>query len=120
MVTIAQEHENDREAIAKVMAFAAESLQTSRVELCSADAGPATAVMSVGSGLATQVGARVLEAGIAIGPEVQSAGGEMGVPIRLGLATARRAVRQMARRSDAAESLGRRPRTGCGDSLASR
>ena len=78
MVTIAQEHENDREAIAKVMAFAADALQTSRVELCSADAGPATAVMSVGSGLATELGSRVLEAGISIGPEIESAGGEDG------------------------------------------
>ena len=84
MVTIAQEHENDREAVATVMAFAAEALLTSRVELCSADAGPATSVMGVGSGLATQLGSRVLEAGISIGPEVESAGAEMGVPIRLG------------------------------------
>src|SRR5688572_18243359 len=84
MVTIAQDHEDDREAIAKLIAFAADALQTSRVELCSADAGPVTAVMSNGSGLATELGARVLQAGIAIGPEGSSAGGEQGVPIRLG------------------------------------
>jgi DNA-binding NtrC family response regulator len=84
IVAIAQQHEDDREAIAKVMSFAAEALQTSRVELCSADAGPVTAVMGVGSAVATKVGQRTLEAGIVIGPEVQEAGGEMGVPIRLG------------------------------------
>ena len=84
VVAIAQEQESDRAAIAKVMAFAADSLQTSRIELCSSDAGPATAVMSAGSGVATNVGARILEAGIPIGPEAQGAGVEMGVPIRFG------------------------------------
>jgi transcriptional regulator with PAS, ATPase and Fis domain len=84
LVALVQEHEVDRDAIAKVMARAAESLQTSRIEVCSADGGPATVIMSAGSGLATLVGARVLEAGIAIGPEAGSAGRELGVPIRLG------------------------------------
>ena len=84
MVTIVQEQEDDRTAIAKLMTHAAELLQTSRMELCSADAGPATAVITVGSGLPTEIGARVLQAGIAIGPDAQSAGGEQGVPIRLG------------------------------------
>jgi DNA-binding NtrC family response regulator len=84
MVTIVQDHEDDRAAIGKVMTFVADALQTSRIELCSADAGPATAVMSVGSGLATDLGPRVLQAGIAIGPDGEGAGGEHGVPIRLG------------------------------------
>ena len=84
MLAIVQEHEDDREAIVKVMTFAAESLHTSRIELCSSDAGPATAIVSVGAGLATQLGRRILEAGIAIGPDVEGAGGELGVPIRLG------------------------------------
>jgi DNA-binding NtrC family response regulator len=84
MVTIVQDHEDDRAAIGKVMSFAADALQTSRVELCSADAGPTTAVISVGSGLPTALGPRVLQAGIAIGPDADGAGGEQGVPIRLG------------------------------------
>ncbi len=84
MVTIVQDHENDRAAIAKLMSFTAEELQTSRIELCSGDAGPATAVLSHGSGLATELGPRVVQAGIAIGPDAGSAGGEQGVPIRLG------------------------------------
>ena len=84
MVTIVQDHEDDRAAIGKVMSCAADALQTSRVELCSADAGPTTVVMSVGAGLATTLGTRVLQAGIAIGPDVDGAGGEQGVPIRLG------------------------------------
>jgi hypothetical protein len=84
MVTIVQEQEDDRAATAKLMSFVADALQTSRIELCSGDAGPATAVMSGGSGLATELGPRVLQAGIAIGPETGSAGGEHGVPVRLG------------------------------------
>jgi hypothetical protein len=83
MVTIVQDHEDDRAAIGKVMSFVADALQTSRIELCSADAGPATAVMSVGSGLRTELGPRILQAGIAIGPDVDGAGAEHGVPIRL-------------------------------------
>jgi DNA-binding NtrC family response regulator len=84
LVAIVQEHESDRDAIAKVMACVAESLQTSRIELCSSDGGPATAIMSAGSGLSTELGPRVLDAGIAIGPVTGSAGGELGAPVRLG------------------------------------
>jgi DNA-binding NtrC family response regulator len=84
MVTIVQEQEDDRAAIAKLIPFAADALHASRIEVCSADAGPATAVMSTGSGIATELGPRVLRAGIAIGPESGTAGGEHGVPIRLG------------------------------------
>jgi DNA-binding NtrC family response regulator len=85
MVAIAQDHENDRDAIAKLMSFAAEALHASRLELCSSDAGPATSVASVGSGLPTGLGRRVLQAGVAIGPESDGGGGgEHGVPIRLG------------------------------------
>jgi DNA-binding NtrC family response regulator len=84
LVTIVQEQGDDRAAIAHVLSCVADVLESSRVELCSDDAGPATAVMSAGSGLATELGPRVLQAGIAIGPEDGIAGGEEGVPIRLG------------------------------------
>jgi DNA-binding NtrC family response regulator len=85
IVAVAQEHEHDREAVASVLAFVAQSLHPSRMELCSADAGPVTPVLNIGSGLPTQLGRRVLEAGIAIGTEGNSSGGgECGVPIRLG------------------------------------
>ena len=40
MVVMARDEEHDRDAVRKVLAFAAESLQTSRIDLCSADAGP--------------------------------------------------------------------------------
>jgi DNA-binding NtrC family response regulator len=84
MVTMVQSHEDDRAAIARLMAFAADALQTSRLELCSSDAAPATAILSNGSCLPTELGPRVVRAGIAIGPETGTAGGEQGVPIRLG------------------------------------
>jgi DNA-binding NtrC family response regulator/tetratricopeptide (TPR) repeat protein len=83
LVTLAQENESDREAVREMLTFVAESLQSSRVDLWSADAGPATVVSSVGSGLATTVGTRILEAGIPIDTG-DRAGGELGVPIRLG------------------------------------
>jgi len=84
LVTIVQDLEDDRTAIAKTLSCVADALRSSRIELCSADAGPATALMSAGSGLATELGPRVLRAGIAIGPEAGSAGREQGVPVRLG------------------------------------
>ncbi len=84
MVVMARDEEQDREAVRKVLAFAAESLRTSRIDLCSADAGPDTTVLSVGSGLATGLGSRVLDAGIVIDTCTGSAGGELGVPVRVG------------------------------------
>ncbi|HZM60403.1 MAG TPA: sigma 54-interacting transcriptional regulator [Vicinamibacterales bacterium] len=83
LVTLAQENESDREAVRGVLAFVAESVQSSRLDLWSADAGPSTIVSSAGSGLPTTVGPRVLEAGILIDTGDRS-GGELGVPIRLG------------------------------------
>jgi len=83
MVAIARDEEEDREAVRRVLAFAGESLQASRLDVWSADAGPDTVVLSVGTGLSTALGPRVLAAGIVIdtrgGP-----GGELGVPVRLG------------------------------------
>jgi two-component system, NtrC family, response regulator AtoC len=84
MVVIARDEEHDRDAVRKVLAFAAEALQTSRIDLCSSDAGPDTVVQSVGSGLATALGSRVLDAGITIDTCTGSAGGELGVPVRVG------------------------------------
>jgi DNA-binding NtrC family response regulator len=84
LLTIVQEQEDDRAAIAKTLSCVADELESSRIEVCSGDAGPTTAVISAGSGLPTELGPRVIQAGMAIGPEDGSAGGERGVPIRLG------------------------------------
>jgi len=84
MVVMARDEEQDREAIRKVLAFTAQSLQTSRIDVCSADAGPDTTVLSVGTGMATALGPRVLDAGIVIDGCTGSGGGELGVPVRVG------------------------------------
>ncbi len=84
LVTIAQGEENDDDAVTRVLELTAHTLQASRIEMCSADAGPPTAVSSLGGGIATRLGPRVLEAGIAIGPEPGDPSREVGVPVRLG------------------------------------
>ncbi len=84
LVRIAQEEEDDGRALQRILAAAAAELQTSRVDLVSADAGPATALMSAGSGLPTHLGTRVVDAGISIPVEMQNGGREAGVPVRLG------------------------------------
>ena len=84
MVVMARDEDEDRSAVRKVLVFAAGSLQTSRIDLCSADAGPHTTILSIGTGLATALGSRVLDAGIAIDTCAGGAGGELGVPVRVG------------------------------------
>jgi transcriptional regulator of acetoin/glycerol metabolism len=84
MVVMARDEEHDRDAIRKVLSFAAESLETSRIDLYSADAGPATAILSLGTGMATALGRRVLDGGIVIDGCTEAAGGELGVPVRVG------------------------------------
>ena len=84
MVVMARDEDEDCDAVRKVMAFAAGALQASRIDLCSADAGPDTTVLSIGSGLATVLGSRVLDAGIAIDTCTGGTGGELGVPVRIG------------------------------------
>jgi transcriptional regulator with PAS, ATPase and Fis domain len=84
MVVIARDEEDDRDAARKVLTFASGSLQTSRIDLCSADAGPDTTVLSVGSGLPTTLGSRVLDAGIVIDTCTGGGGGEIGAPVRVG------------------------------------
>jgi DNA-binding NtrC family response regulator/tetratricopeptide (TPR) repeat protein len=84
LVHLAHENEDDRHAVQRVLERAARELSPSRIELLSADAGPTSAIVSVGSGLATQIGERVLEAGIVLESEVGHGAREIGVPVRLG------------------------------------
>ena len=84
MIEMARDEGEDRDAVRKVIAFAARSLHTSRIDLCSSDAGPDSTILSVGSGLATGLGSRILDAGIAIDMCASGAGGELGVPVRIG------------------------------------
>jgi two-component system, NtrC family, response regulator AtoC len=84
LVRLSQDEEDDGRAIARLLEIAAQRLQATRVDLWSCDAGPATIVRSVGTGLASTIGGRVLEAGIVIGPEGSDVPAQVGVPIRLG------------------------------------
>jgi DNA-binding NtrC family response regulator len=84
LLAIAQREQSDRQALVRLSERSADALRSSRIDLCSADAGPVTTILSTGNGLVTHLGARVLEAGIAIGPEPGDPGREIGVPVRLG------------------------------------
>ena len=84
LITVAQAEDDDAEAVRRALVLISERVQSSRVDLCSMAAGPITAVISMGQGLETRVGIRVLESGIDIGPESVDGGIELGVPVRLG------------------------------------
>jgi DNA-binding NtrC family response regulator len=84
LVAIAQREQTDRHALVRLCEKTAEDLRCSRIDLCSADAGPVTTILSTGHGLSTRLGSRVLEAGIVIGPEPGDPSREVGVPVRLG------------------------------------
>ncbi len=81
---LVHEDDHDLQALQRVLDRLACELSPSRVELVSTDAGPVSALVSVGAGLATHLGQRVLEAGIVIEAEVGAGAREIGVPIRLG------------------------------------
>jgi DNA-binding NtrC family response regulator/tetratricopeptide (TPR) repeat protein len=84
LVAIAREEEEDEAAVRRLLEAAIGELRCTRVDVHSADAGPASTVASSGPGRPTRLGTRVLEAGIAIGPEAVDAGIELALPVRLG------------------------------------
>jgi DNA-binding NtrC family response regulator len=84
LVAMGRDEEEDRDAVRRVMTYVSESLRTSRLDVWSADGGPDSTVLSVGTGLATTLGTRVLDAGIVIDGRGGTPGGEIGVPVRLG------------------------------------
>jgi hypothetical protein len=55
------EEERDDRAVHKVLAHVAE-VHTSRIDMLCADVGPVSTVASVGTGVPTRLGERVLEA----------------------------------------------------------
>ena len=84
LVRLAQDEEDDGRAIEQLLEVSARRLHATRVDLWSADAGPVTMVRSAGSGLASTIGARVIDAGIVIGPDRSAPPFQLGVPIRIG------------------------------------
>ena len=83
LVRLAQEEEDDDAALKQLIDRTGRELQTVRLDLLSNDAGPTSVLISVGAGLPTHLGGRVVEAGITITDDV-GGGREIGVPIRLG------------------------------------
>jgi two-component system response regulator HydG len=84
LIRVVHDQDEDLRAVQQVVRWLAEKLRASRVDVCSADAGPVSTLVSVGAGLPTRLGQRVLEAGIVIGPEPDDPAGEIGVPLRSG------------------------------------
>ena len=82
LLRTAQEDDDDMTAVRRAIAHVAAELHASRIDVLSHAAGPPTIVCSSGEGLATKLGARVLETGFAIGPERQNGGLELGIPVR--------------------------------------
>jgi transcriptional regulator with PAS, ATPase and Fis domain len=84
LVRLVQDEATDKSALQRVLEQVARDAEASRVELLSADAGPVSVLFSVGTGLATHLGSRVLDAGIVLPAELQQGGREIGVPVRHG------------------------------------
>ena len=84
LLHMTHEEECDRHAIQRAVERVARELHPTRVDILSCDAGPVSTIATVGGGLATHLGPRVLEAGILISEEVDAGGREIGLPIRLG------------------------------------
>ncbi|MBI2187579.1 MAG: hypothetical protein HYU37_10765, partial [Acidobacteria bacterium] len=82
LVALVHDEEHDRRALERLRDEIWRELSPSRVDLVSADAGPATTLVTAGAGLPTRIAPRVLEAGILIRSEGEPAGRELGVPIR--------------------------------------
>ena len=78
LLVLAQE-DDDGDAVRAVLTFASKTLDACRLDVVSRDAGPETVVLSVGSGPASRLGARVLECGLGVG---FGQGAEAGVPLR--------------------------------------
>jgi DNA-binding NtrC family response regulator len=84
LVTLAHRENDDGDALRRIGAFVLQGVRATRVEFWTNDEGPATAVVTSGTGLSTRLGPRALEAGTVIGPECAESGWEIAVPVRLG------------------------------------
>jgi hypothetical protein len=84
LVVLAQREDQDEVALKGICEFVLRQVRAARADHWTADAGPASMVLSTGAGLPTQCGERALDAGIVIGPETVQSGCELASPIRLG------------------------------------
>jgi transcriptional regulator with PAS, ATPase and Fis domain len=84
LITVAHDVENDADAVSGVLTAVAEALRATRLDLWCNDAGAAAVVKTVGCGLTTQLGARVLDLGMALSNETRDCGREIGAPVGKG------------------------------------
>ena len=84
LVRVAYDEDDDQVAVQRALERVGGALRTSRIDLVSCDAGPVTALLAIGSGLATSLGPRILDSGMAIGFDARQACREAGTPVRLG------------------------------------
>ncbi len=82
LIGSAHDDEDDASAVKGMLARVATELSPTRIDVVTSLAGPASTLLTVGSGLETRVGQRVLEAGIPIAAAEQG-GRELSVPVRL-------------------------------------
>ena len=78
----AHEDEDDASAVKGALARVAAELSPTRIDVINSAAGAVSTLLTIGSGLPTRVGQRVLEAGIPIDAAEQG-GRELSVPVRL-------------------------------------
>jgi DNA-binding NtrC family response regulator len=83
-VALINDEPDDREAVRRVLDVLGRTIRSARIDLCSADAGPVSTVLTHGTGAATTLGGRAIEAGIVVGPEACHGSIEIAAPIRLG------------------------------------
>ena len=85
LVHLSNEDAEDQVAIRRVLERVSRELNAGRIDLVSGAAGPVTTVLSVGSGVPTTVGRRVLESGVAVGWDGPGESREAGMPVRPGV-----------------------------------
>ena len=81
---LVQDEDDDRVAIQKALNRVCDYVRAGRVELQSAAAGALTTIASAGTGLASRIGQRALEAGIIVGPELRDGVWQAATPVRAG------------------------------------
>jgi len=84
LLRLAQDEEEDRSAIQKVLNRVCDHVRAGRVELQSAAGGALSAIVSVGTGLPSRLGQRAFEAGISVGPEQRDGIWQAATPVRTG------------------------------------
>ena len=109
LISIAQEDEDEAIVVRRILSRAASELVSARLDLVSADAGPLSSILTVGSGSVPLAAARALETGITI-DSAERNGYEVAVPVR----SAGRLIAALAARWP----VDRRPGTGAAQTLA--